>query len=104
MSIQRPTKLDFCSSAGALPEHMSWQPRTPPQFECPKTITCATFRDVTAYSSAADVPCCAPSGSCGGTRLAMLRWMKNSPWSAPNIDVTCTRLSQHEIIIAAQIG
>ena len=36
----------------------------------------------------------------GGTRLAMLRWMKNSPESAPKIEVTCTRLSQQEMIIA----
>ena len=30
----------------------------------------------------------------------MLRWMKNSPVSAPKIEVTCTRESQHEITIA----
>jgi hypothetical protein len=30
----------------------------------------------------------------------MLRWMKNSPSSAPKIEVTWTRLSQHEITMA----
>ena len=34
----------------------------PPQFECPRMINCETLSAVTAYSTAALVPCCAPSG------------------------------------------
>ena len=49
---------------------------------------------------AAEVPCSPPSAVKGGTRLAMLRWMKNSPESAPNSEATCTRLSQQAMIMA----
>ena len=41
--IQRPTKLDFSSNCGVCPVHISKHPFTPPQLECPKTITCATL-------------------------------------------------------------
>ena len=63
ISIQRPTKDVLSSNAGARPSHMSKQPCTPPHWLCPRTITCATFRAVTAYSTAAEVPCWLPSGS-----------------------------------------
>ena len=79
---------------------MSWQPRTPPQPWWPMTIRCSMPSAITAYSIAAEVPCARPSGSCGGTRLAMLRWMKKSPGSLPKISETSTRLSQQVMIIA----
>ena len=56
VSIQRPTKLVDFSSSGALPVHMLKQPCTPPQLECPSITICATFKAVTAYSMAAEVP------------------------------------------------
>ncbi len=79
---------------------MSWQPRTPPQPWCPMTIRWRIPSAITAYSTAAEVPCERPSGSCGGTRLAMLRWMKKSPGPSPKISETSTRLSQQVMIIA----
>ena len=79
---------------------MSWQPRTPPQPRWPMTIRCSTCSAITAYSIAAEVPCARPSASLGGTRLAMLRWMKKSPGSLPKISEISTRLSQQVMIIA----
>ena len=80
---------------------MSWQPRTPPQPWWPITIRCSMPSAITAYSTAAEVPCERPSGSLGGTRLAMLRWMKKSPGcSSPKISEISTRLSQQVMIIA----
>ena len=79
---------------------MSWQPRTPPQPWCPMTIRWSMPSAITAYSIAAEVPCDRPSGSCGGTRFAMLRWMKKSPGSLPKISEISTRLSQQVMIIA----
>ena len=79
---------------------MSWQPRTPPQPWWPMTIRCSILSAMTAYSIAAEVPCERPSGSLGGTRLAMLRWMKKSPGSLPKISEISTRLSQQVMIIA----
>ena len=64
------------------------------------TIRCSILSAMTAYSTAAEVPCERPSGSCGGTRFAMLRWMKKSPGSLPKISETSTRLSQQVMIIA----
>ena len=79
---------------------MSWQPRTPPQPWWPMTTRCSTLSAITAYSIAAEVPCERPSGSLGGTRFAMLRWMKKSPGSLPKISEISTRLSQQVMIIA----
>ncbi len=64
------------------------------------TMTWATRNSRTAYSTAAEVPWWSPSGVKGGMRFAMLRWMKNSPESAPKIEATWTRLSQQATIIA----
>ena len=61
------------------------------------TMMWRTLRAMTANSIAAEVPWCRPSSAAGGTRLAMLRWMKNSPPFAPKMDVARTLLSQHEI-------
>ena len=79
---------------------MSWQPRTPPQPWWPMTTRWSTLSAITAYSIAAEVPCERPSGSWGGTRFAMLRWMKKSPGSLPKISEISTRLSQQVMIIA----
>jgi hypothetical protein len=63
-------------------------------------MTWDTLSVVTAYSMAEEVAWCFPSGPKRGTSAAMLRWMKSSSESEPNIDVTCTRLSQQVMIIS----